>query len=496
MPKLTIPIGGGFYKDGSLVVINQECVNWAPSIPQVQGALSNAVLVDVPCITEISTTGQVNQKNRGRHTKSGKPYFLNGTTLIRIDKSTDTAGVVTFTNVALGTIPGTKNVSMADNGKQLMVLVPGAKGYIIDETNGTPFQEITDVDFLANGNPQYVVYNDGSFIVTTDTKKFIKSAVNDGLSWLATDRGTAEADPDNIVAPIIHANRVYICGSETIEPFVNQPNTNDLAAFPYIRTGIVIPKGVFAPLSLINEGNSFMFIGGGENEKAAVWSVSGNRESKLSTTAIDVVLGDLTDDEVAGITSYKYGVDGAFYTCFILPKTTFCYNSITGLWHEEKTRTLDSKGNSVDVSRRISGAITAYGLTLCGDQIDGRIGSIEASVYKDYGNLIQRKFSTAPISDKGNKISISMIELTVESGVGDFVTVDPFIGMSKSTDAKEFNDETYRSMGQVGEYDKRLIWTKQGSAKRFFNLEFTKSAPVKSTIIKLEVILRSHTRGS
>lgn len=490
MPLVPLPITNGFYNSDSLPVSHQECVNWRPNIVEVPGALSQETLIGIAGINQISTTGQVNEANRGRHVKAGRPYFLNGETLIRVDRNIDGAGVITFTNVQLGTIPGNELVSMSDNGTQLMILVPGGKGFIVNEDAGPVFQEITDTDFTANGNPQFVEFIDSFFIVTTDTKKFIKSAANDGLSWNALDAGTAEADPDVIVAPIVHRNRLYIAGSETIEDFVNQPVGAD---FPFIRGGLVIPKGVFAPLSLIDTGDTFMFVGGGTNESAAIWALAGNSVQKVSTIAIDVLLGDLTDAQTENISSYTYGLDGAIFICFILPRTTICYNTITGRWHEEKSITQDDSGLDQVSSRRVSGVVTAYGLTLCGDNIDGRIGSLKSDVFTEYGELMHRTFSTQPFSDVGNAITVASLELTLASGAGDFETLDPQINMSTSTNNVTFNDEISTSIGALGEYDHRATWTRLGRFPRFVSFRFTMSDPVDPTIIKLEANMRSHS---
>jgi len=496
MPRVTLPIANGFYNSDSLPISHQECINWRPNIVQAQGALSPETLVGVDGIAQILTTGQVNQANRGSHVKDGLPYFLNGDTLVRADKSVDGAGVVTYTQVTLGTIPGDELVSMADNGTQLMVLVPNGKGYIIDESSGTPFQEITDSDFTANGNPQYVVFIDSFFVVTTDTKKFIKSAANNGLSWNALDFGSAEADPDTIVAPIVHRNRLYIAGSETIEDFVNSPPSNDPAAFPFVRGGLVLNKGVFAPLSLIDTGDTFLFVGGGTNESPAIWALSGNSVQKLSTTAIDVVLNDLTDSEVSAITSHNDSSNGGYFIYFKLPKTTLAYNTTSGRWHEEKSTIINNKGLTEIIGRRISGIVTAYGLRLCGDTIDGRIGSISSDLYTEYGELIHRSFTTQPFSDQGNVMTVSALELTVQSGSGDFTTLDPKINMSQSFDNRTFNDEISRSIGAIGEYDQRLIWYRLGRVPRFTSFRFTMSDPVNPTVIKLESNMRGHAIGS
>ncbi len=498
MPRITLPIANGFYNSDSLPVSQQECINWHPNIVQTPGALSPETLIGTSGITQITTTGQVNQQNRGLHVKDGKPYFLNGETLIRIDKSVDGAGVITYSQVVIGTIPGDGPVSMVDNGTQLMVLVPGANGYIVNELLSSPldFQVITDLDFTANGTPQYVVFIDSFFVVTTDTKKFIKSAANDGLSWDALDFGSAEADPDTIVAPIVHKNRLYIAGSETIEDFVNSPSATDLAAFPFIRAGLILNKGVFAPLSLIDTGDTFLFVGGGTNESPAIWALSGNSVQKLSTTAIDVLLGDLTDIEVSEIASFNDSSNGGYFIYFRLPKTTIVYNTITGRWHEQKSIITNSKGLTEVISWRVSGIVTAYGVRWCGDILDGRIGNIEPDTYTEYGELIHRSFTTQPFSDQGNALTVSALELTMESGSGDFTTLDPKINMSQSFDNKTFTDEISRSIGAIGEYDQRLIWNRLGRVPRFTSFRFTMSDPVKPTVVKLEANMRGHTIGS
>ena len=128
------------------------------------------------------------------------------------------------------------------------------------------FVEITDSDFRANGDPQYVAFVDGYFVFTTDEKKFIVSALNDGTSYNALDFGSAESDPDKVIAPIVYKNQLFITGVTTTEAFQNIGG----ADFPFQRSGLFIDKGVAAPHSLVKSQDSFMFIGGGENESPTI----------------------------------------------------------------------------------------------------------------------------------------------------------------------------------------------------------------------------------
>ncbi len=172
-----IPIANGFYQYEALPISNQRCVNLYPVVPQI-ASLSDGILLGTPGIEQIASTGTIEQQNRGARVKEGIPYFVNGVNLYRLHKTVSAEGVESFSTVSLGEVEGTGLVSLANSPTQLMILVPGGKGYIYNESAGTPFAEITDADFRANGEPTHVVYIDGYFVCTTDTNKIISSSLN------------------------------------------------------------------------------------------------------------------------------------------------------------------------------------------------------------------------------------------------------------------------------------------------------------------------------
>ena len=178
MPITTLPLANGFYVSDSLPISAQECTNFYPNIVQAP-ALNQETLLGTPGLEQVATTAvELDARvNRGAHTMNGVPYFVNGGFLFKLTESSGT-----YTATSLGAITGTSRVSMADNGTQLLILVPGSDGYIYNHTTNT-FAQITDSDFTANGNPQQVVFIDGYFCLTTDTKKFIVSYINDGLNY-------------------------------------------------------------------------------------------------------------------------------------------------------------------------------------------------------------------------------------------------------------------------------------------------------------------------
>lgn len=469
MPVTQLPIANGFYVSDSLPISAQECTNWYPNI--VQGpALAQETLFGTEGISQVSYTGILDSQNRGSHEMSGKPYFVNGERLYRLDKSGDV-----YTLVFINEIEGTARVSMADNGTQLMILVPGGKGYIYNHVTDI-FSEITDTDFTANGAPQFVVFIDGYFLVTTDSKKFIVSSINNGLAYNALDFGTAESDPDDIVAPIVYKNQLFISGGQTFEAFQNIGG----ADFPFQRTGLFFQKGCYSPYSLVNTQDTFMWVGGGENESPAIYAMSGNSTSKISTTAIDSILSGLSESQVAAIYSWAYANKGAYFIGFALPGTTLVYDTTSQRWHERKSVIESTLG-----AYRVASIVKAYNTILCGDVVDGRIGRLSADVYTEYETNIIRRVATQPFQNNMQSVFFPSLELTIESGVGNAAVVDPQIVLERSKDGKTWSDPIARSIGKIGEYTRRAIWRRNGRASRFEVFRFTLTDAVKPVIIQL-----------
>jgi len=258
----------------------------------------------------------------------------------------------------------------------------------------------------------------------------------------------------------------------------NAPNGS---GFPFVRANIFLDKGCFAPFSMITAHNTFMMIGGGINESPAVWQYTGNSFQKVSTTAIDSVLAKFSAEEISAAFSFTHSNRGAYFIGFTIADKTFVFDVITKRWHERK-----SYIDNFDVRWRVNSMVTAYGRVLTFDSEDGRIGELTSDVYTEYGNSIRRVISTQPFSNQGNAVKVSSIELTFESGVGNSERKDPVVSMEVSKDAKIYDFERIRSMGKVGEYNRRGIWYRVGRFPRMAIFRFKMSDPVKPVVIKCE----------
>jgi len=316
-----------------------------------------------------------------------------------------------------------------------------------------------------------------------DSKKFLRSAANDGTSWSALDQFSAEADPDDIVAPIVLKNQLLIAGGQTIEFF------QDIAGQFQRINGQIINKGVFSPFGIAYTSDSVMFIGGGVNESPGIWEIQGASARKISTTALDTILGRLSAEDIDTAIAYSFAKAGAFIVGFTFEKRTFEYNTITQRWNERSSKITDARGLVLNTRWRANSIVTAYNRVLCGDNIDGRIGELNTDVYQEYGNAIVRTMVTAPFFNQGMSFSIPKLEITMEPGVGS-ATEDPQIRLSISKDARTFSDELWRGIGKIGEYARRAIWRGLGRFSRYAVLKFEYSENFKPNILKLEAKIR------
>ncbi|MBL4881422.1 MAG: hypothetical protein JKX82_08870 [Oleispira sp.] len=473
---MELAIADGFYQSRSLPLSAQQCVNYYPvEVKHSTGEVLRVSLFGTPGLSQLATTGTTTQVNRGAHTLNGIPYFVNGTTLYRLnaDLSTD----------SLGTITGVDRVSMAENGTQLMILshriTDGAAfGYIY--TTGGGLVTISDLDFTASGEPQVVVFTDGYFLLNTDTKKFIVSALNDGTSYNALDFGSAEANTDATVAPFPFKGQVFMFGSESCEVFSNIGGSS----FPYQRVnGYILSQGLSAKHSIISTGNTFMWIGAGKDEGPAIWMFNNGDSVKISTEAIDNLLEEEVD--LANVFGWSYSRDGAYFVGWTLNGTSIVFDTSSRRWHERKSDIID--GEVITNSRwRVNSIVTAYNKLICFDFIDGRVGELDLDTYSEYDAIIQRVVSTRMFENQGRPFTVPFIELTVESGVGNAESIDPQIRMDRSKDAKTYTDERARSVGKIGKFNQRVVWYRNGRADRFEIFRFKFSEKAKSVIIKCE----------
>ena len=490
-----LPFTNGFYNSTIKPLSSQRCINWYVNVPEMP-SVTDACLIGTPGTVEVANVG-TQARTRGSIASRGFPYFVIGTKLYRVDVAYDIDGIASYTPVELGTITGDGRVSMAENGDQIVIVVPGVTAYVYSQSL-VAFYTIDDPNY--DGPAENVSFIDGFFVFPkTGDKKFFNSPLNDargsvngGASYNALDFSNAEADPDPIAGSINYRNQLYVAGTETFEVYRNIARVPS----PFERVnGFIIPKGLAAKNTLIKFAGTFAWIGSGKNEKPSVYVFDGNGAQRVSTRPIDSILGQLTSSQLDEVGAWTYEEAGSFFLGFSLPDTCLVYDANTQRWHER----LSAEGSN-EVPYRSADFVGVYGTMLCGDRLTGIIGELSSDYLLEYGRLIKRSFTTQPFDMSGEVAFVPRIEALIESGVGlrnDIVVSydgagqelgsDPQLGMEFSDDGgRTFSNMRFRSMGKTGQYKTRCIWYKNGRVSRNRVLRFVMSDPVKAAFLRLE----------
>lgn len=480
--KVPLDIFSGFYESESAPFNSQRCVNCRPIVAE-SPSFNQKALIGTQGIVQF---GALEGVNRGSILAKKVPYFVNGKALYSVDS------LGNGTN--LGAISGSGRVSMATNttvtGKTIIcIVVPGKTAYVYDSSLGT-VAEITDPDFIVSDT---VVFKDGYFFFSTSSGlQIIQSSLNDPMTFDALDTGTAEIDPDLIVGLMVNHNEMFVMGERTGELFQNVGGTGFvLQRIP----GANIQKGLHAKHGLAAFDNTFVFIGGGENELPAIWKVTSSSSAvKISTSAIDAAIQKYTKSEIEDCFAMTWAVKGSFFVSFTfssnrIANRTFVYDA-TSSTYNQRSIWFELQSGITNNRWRVESIVMAYGKLLTGDYTTNKIGYLDDSVFTEYGETIRREVTGQPFSQLTTSQAWDSLEIFMESGVGltSGQGSEPVIRMSFSNNlGRSFGSEFSRSFGKIGEYNRRTVWRRQGRIPISRVIRFVCSDPVRFNVLGLVV---------
>ena len=481
---MTTPIGlipitfaGGFYKTRSKPLSSQTLVNWYLNFLDM-GGLNEYCLYATPGLKQaVAAIGGI---NRGAWVMNQKPYFVNGNSLYRVDRSVDLSGNVTYPAVPIGTIVGTGRVIMDAIKSQLCILVPGVTAYIY--VDGGALSVITDPDFA--GPADDVVAVDSVFVfITTGTNVAFHSALNDGLNYSALDRYPVTQIPVAI-GLIVYRNQLYVMGRNSIVPFTNVGSLQFLFA---PQPNSVIPIGVRSKFLKSTFLDSYIFLGAGINGEISVWLYSGGSPKRLSTEPIDFIIQNATDEEIDRAFILRHSQNSADFAVLNIGNYCFTYDLTASsklgepLWHERKSR-IEVDDAIVEIPWRPTSIVQAYNRVFVGDSVDGTIGEIADDIGNEYGNPIPRVLDTQPLSNNGIQGIVKGIEVFTDVGVSE----NDVMSLSWSGDGGfTYGNKLERSLGEIGEYGRRVFWSRLGSFSIARTLRFEYSGEYPRGINKI-----------
>lgn len=465
---------GPAYKLSTVPLDCQTCVNLYPEPDELTTGKDQSIgaLVSCPGLTTLATAPLKGIRGLYRVSSNGQLYAVANQYLYSVGSN--------WSLIQIGKLKTQSgNVSMSDNGQQLVV-VDGPFGYILELDNNN-FSEITSTAFYGSN---VVVFLNGYFVlVKPESGQFYWSSLYDGTTYDALDFATAESSPDLAVSLISYKNQLVVMGATTAQPFYNAGDP--LSAFSAVP-GSTVEHGCIAPLSLAKSGDLLFWLGLDDYGQGVVWKAAGYQVVKASNFGIELAIqsyGDISD-----ATAFVYQQRGhTFYVLnFTNAGTTWVLDIELGVWHERKSIGADGK-----LGRWRANCHTfAYGEHVVGDFEDGRIYKLDFSNFTDDGKTLLRQRRSPHVSANLKRVIHSKAQLDCRVGVGTDGTAlgqQPTAMLRYSDDGGfTWSSEKWAPLGRLGNGLARVIWRRLGySRNRVY--EVSVSDPVDVALIGMDL---------
>lgn len=428
---------GDAYRARSLNANASQTINYYPETDK-DGKSITALYGTPGTVTRATASGSV----RGSLVYDEAAYVVADNKFYCMDEA--------YTLTELGSLSTSAGyVSVKTNGL-VIIIVDGTYGYSYTFATNT-FAQITDPDFAPN--PVALDVLDGIFIVVEGgSQRFWIST--DGVEWRGLDFASAESNVDNLIGCIVDHQEVLFGGTDTIEVHYNSGDV-----FPFTRRA-VIETGMVSPGGMCKADNSVFFIG----SDRVVWRLNGYSPTRASTHGVEYAIreGDISD---ALMWSEKREGHLFIWCQFPAINQTWVYDVSTNYWHRRAYR--DSV--TAELNRHRANCYFYFNNKhFIGDHSDGTIRELSMDVYDDDGDPLPAIRVCRHVADGGlRKVTHHRLQLDIEAGVG-LITgqgSDPQMTLKWSDDGGHtWSDEVARTMGAIGNYNTRLIWSPLGAA--------------------------------
>ena len=396
------------------------------------------------------------------HIKYNDVFFVvSGNELYEVNASG--AGVLRGATGTINTSIGKVGMAHngASNGTEIMI-VDGTNGYIWDSAAVT-LTVIGDADY--DDTATQVEFFDGRFVVDNPSKsgQFAISASYDGTSWDATEIATAERSPDDLQGIKVSNRQLWLIGTDTAEPWFNAGNQD----FPYEPVQSAFSQwGTVAPDSIVEVAGLVLWISQNDEGNGLVLMTSGGNPQVISTPEIAAEISNLSNISDCRASAYQYQGHTFVSFTFVAGQKTLVYDILTQEWHTWKT---ESTGY-----HRSVGNTFVFNKHLVGDPINGKIYELNWDAGTDNGEQITRIRRSQSIHGDDKAIKHHGVWIDVKEGIGDATTPDPQILLRWRDDNGSWSNYHARSMGKIGEKNKKCIWRGLGrSYDRVYEISVT-----------------------
>jgi hypothetical protein len=453
---MQIPILSGVYVDNQTGdFVFSYPINREPII--IDSGISKGFLRPATGVVPIGTGPGA---DRGGKLWRGVCYRVMGENLVSVAAN----GTVTTIGAISGSDTATLDFSFdrlaINGGEQLFYLHDGTLYQVTDPDLG-PVIDMLWVD-------GYFMTTDGQYLVVTE---LLDPDQVDPLKY-----GSSEESPDPITGLMKVHGEVDALNRTSIENFQNVGGTG----FPFQRNpGALIDKGCVGPRAKAYIAQTYAFVGGGLNEAVGVYLRGVGVANKISTTAIDDMLSELSEEQLYQVVA-ESRIDSDEQRLIVhLPTKSLCYYVNASKAAQEPVWTILASGIQFENPYLPRNAVFAYGKFMAGDK-NGRLGNFDPSVSTLFGDTTGYQFDTKLLYNGSAWAILGELELIGTPGRNSSVF------FSCTTDGVTWGLETQIYGGTTGQTNTRMVIRPRRRFSNWMGLRFRGADDGGSSFARLE----------
>lgn len=423
---------------------------------------------------QLPTPGTINfasvSQAPGRATFSigGEAYFVAGYAFWEVDSA---GGTTQRGTVERNAFPATISAN-GDAGDQLFI-TSGDVGYCYDRTTHA-FTTVQPVGCTMGASI------DGRFIyLDASTGTLYASALYDGTTWNPTHYAQSTAGDPWIALAVTPDRLIHVFGESTSEVLADQ----GLPGFPFATIQeAFLPFGIAAPYAFTVD-TSVTWLTQTAKGRGQIVRAQGYTPLRVSNHGIEATIARYTT--IGDAIAWSYQQQGHPFVGFTFPtqRATWVVDEATSKWH---SRSYWNTATGTAEAYRPGFTMQAFGKTLVADRVTGSIYELTPTSFTDVnGALIRRTRQPAPQTIDRRRFVVDAFELVGDVGVGliSGQGSDPQAMLRVSRDGGQtFGNEHWTTLGAMGQYRTRVIWTQLGNCRSFVpQLVITDPVPVRLT---------------
>lgn len=347
------------------------------------------------------------------------------------------AGVAT----RIGTIPGVDPVDISRNQRaDPQITITGPSGNQVIESDSASY--VTDSDLPSGAISNCNATNRTIYAYADRT--YYYSGINDTKAVGALDYSTFDSQAGKLLK--VYSDRGELFGFCGVWVDVHAKTSSADEPFVYQTT---IPRGILSARSLIRYDNSLAWVGDDWNihKLGAAYGTS-----IISTPEIARLIQD--DASQSTISGFSFDQEGHSFGVWTGTNWTKAHDAKTGVWHDRKSYGQE-RWRAVE-------SVPAFGKTMVGDRLSGKIGYIDKDTFTEYGGTMVWQVVSPPMHAFPDGFILDALHFDIATGFGGLGTT-PLVMVETSRDGGQTYTQ-YRevSLGEPGKYQARVIVRRLG----------------------------------